>query len=125
MKKRVILGIILIIIAIGGTATINIIGRTYFCDYTNNNRCFRFLSDGTCEEKRQGEAEYSNRGYYYHVVDNGGRDINPYCVTINGTKYWNGMTIFIQIVLGTMFIVGICKLTIAASLRAKNEEKKE
>lgn len=110
MKKRVIIGVLLIVLAIGGTIAMNAIKRTYYFDYTNDGCSFRFLTDGTCEEKRQGSPTFEGRGYYYYVVDNGGRDINPYCATINGTKYLNGMAIFSQIVLGVLFIVGACSI---------------
>ena len=121
MKKRVIIGVLLIVLAIGGTIAMNAIKRTYYFDYTNDDHSFRFLTDGTCEEARPG-GQYSNRGYYYHIVDNGGRDINPYCATINGTKYFNGMAIFSQIALGVLFIIGACSIAKVYIIKLIKEE---
>ena len=126
MKKRVILGVILIIIAIGGTIAMNTVKITYGFAYKRGSYYFTFYPDGHYVDGYKSDSHYTHS---YETGDLrgdfGSGKINPYNATIDGYDYVNIGGIILQIILGTMFIVGICKLTIAASLRVKNEEKKE
>ncbi len=123
MKKKILVGVILIFLAVGGTIAMNTVKITYGFEY--GSYC-TFYPDGHYN------YGHNSGGRYTHSYETGDLTggfgtgkINPYCFKIDGREYINKAGIFFQIILGTMFIVGICELTIAASLRAKNKEKKE
>lgn len=133
MKKKIIVGAILIFLAVGGTLAMNTVKITYGFAYNRGSHYFTFYPDGHFVGGYKSDSNHTKLdGHYTHSyetgdlrVSSGSGKINPYIATIDGYDYVNIGGIILQIILGTMYIVGICELTIAASLRAKNEEKKE
>lgn len=123
MKKRVIIGVLLIVLAIGSTVAMNTVKITYGFEYGSH---YTFYPDGHYN------YGYNSDGYYTHSYETGDLTggfgtgkINPYCFKMGGREYINETGIFFQIILGIMFIVGTCIITTSVIMyRIKEEQKK-
>lgn len=130
MKKRVILGVILIIIAIGGTIAMNTAGifkgTPYKSDnYGNQIKSFSvtFYNNTYTSKKEYEPTDYNSNpepdvecGYYIkngNSVEflknynwNGKYKITPYQLVIGNIKYVNRVAICVQILFVAMGILG-------------------
>lgn len=137
MKKRVILGVILMIIAIGGTIAMNTAGifkgtpyvtvdgteyfsyvsytfyeNTYKEEYTFRNENNKISSSNDFYTKQANEIKFG-------TDESGKGRISPYKLVINDTKYINKTAIWTQIGLVAVLIFGIIEIVIARISKKK------
>lgn len=137
MKKRVILGIILIIIAIGGTIAMNTAGIFKGTPYVavDETEYFSYVSytfyENTYKEEHIFRTENnkisSSNDFYtkqaneikFGTYESGKGRISPYKLVINDTKYINKTAIWTQIGLVVVLIFGIIEIAIARISKKK------
>lgn len=131
MKKRVIIGVLLIVLAIGGTIAMNVAGiskgMSYKCDYHTNriNNSSILFYDNTYTYKTEYEPNnYDSNptpdietGYYIKTGNEieflnnqnlrGKYRINPYQLVIGESKFVNKAAIWCQILFVIMLILGL------------------
>lgn len=138
MKKRVIIGVLLIIIAIGGTIAMNTAGIFKGTPYKaiDGNEHFSYISytfyDNTYKKEYKYRSDntktYVDNGFY-SLIDGefrngsggGTRDkINAYrLISSDNIKYINKTAIWLQIGFGAVLIIGIIEIVVAGITKKK------
>ena len=138
MKKRVIIGMLLIFLAIGGTIAMNAVGIFKGTPYVavDETEYFSYISYTFYENTYKEEHKFRNENnkistsndFYtkqaneikFGPYESGKGRINAYKLVINDIKYINKTAVWVQIGLGAMLIFGIIETTITGLSKKKH-----
>ena len=121
MKKRVILGVILIIIAIGGTIVMNTAGIFKGTPYYTDKKTAEYDSFYIFYNNTYDMRTYINGGIYYdseRMMTTPGT-ITAFVYRRGEDKYINQTAIWLQIGFGAVLIIGIIEIVVAGMTKKK------
>ena len=132
MKKKIIVGVILIFLAVGGTLAMNVVGifrgtpytltsgRGQYIFYGNTYEYSSIREDGTIYDVANGFYERNGKkiGYMKWGLSQKG-EINTFVYVTGDNTYINKTAIAVQVSLVVMFAFGVIEILIACCSKRK------